>query len=95
LKRLGFLSDEIREKISRQSCMMHVDSDFQTDMNGLYAVGPMAMENFGPLLRFMAGSDFASRRLTRILRRRIASNGLRVRQVSSEPPVSAPMPQSP
>lgn len=72
LSRLHFLSDDIRNRIRRPECAMHVGRDFQTDLKGLYAIGPMAMENFGPLLRFMAGSQFVSRRLSNILRRRIA-----------------------
>ena len=70
LQRLAFLSDDIRELISRPDCMLNVGRDFQTSLEGLYVVGPMIMENFGPLLRFMAGAGFAARRLTRIFRRK-------------------------
>jgi hypothetical protein len=48
-----------------------VGRDFQTAAPGLYALGPMAMENFGPLLRFVCGSAFAAPRLARVLRRRV------------------------
>jgi hypothetical protein len=71
LNRLGFLSARVRQAIARTGCTLNVSSRFETDLEGLYALGPLAMENFGPLLRFVCGAAFAAPRLARVLKRRV------------------------
>ena len=76
-KRLTFLSPGIAAAIARPGYNCFVGRDFQTALPGLYAIGPMAMENFGPLLRFMAGAEYVSPRLARTLAWRTRISGLR------------------
>jgi glycine/D-amino acid oxidase-like deaminating enzyme len=71
LNRLGFLSERVRHAIARTGCTLNVSPAFETDLEGLYALGPLAMENFGPLLRFVCGTAFATPRLARVLKRRV------------------------
>jgi glycine/D-amino acid oxidase-like deaminating enzyme len=71
LNRLGFLSARVRQAIARTGCTLNVSASFETDLEGLYALGPLAMENFGPLLRFVCGTSFAAPRLARVLKRRV------------------------
>jgi hypothetical protein len=71
LNRLGFLSARVRQAIARTGCTLNVSAGFETDLEGLYALGPLAMENFGPLLRFVCGTSFAAPRLARVLKRRV------------------------
>ena len=71
LSRLTFLSATVRQAIARTGCTLTVSPAFETDLPGLYALGPLAMENFGPLLRFVCGAAFAAPRMARILRRRV------------------------
>ena len=71
LNRLGFLSPRLRHAILRTGYTLKVSPRFETDLPGLYALGPLAMENFGPLLRFVCGSAFAAPRLARVLKRRV------------------------
>jgi flavin-dependent dehydrogenase len=71
LNRLGFLSARVRQAIARTGCTLNVSAGFETDLDGLYALGPLAMENFGPLLRFVCGTAFAAPRLARVLKRRV------------------------
>jgi cation diffusion facilitator CzcD-associated flavoprotein CzcO len=75
VRRLGFLDPHIAAAIVNPGQKSFVGPDFQTSLPGLYAVGPMAMENFGPLLRFVAGVEYACPRLTAILARRIRLQG--------------------
>lgn len=75
VRRLGFLDPRIAAAIVNPGQKSFVGHDFQTSLPGLYAVGPMAMENFGPLLRFVAGVEYACPRLTAILTRRIRLQG--------------------
>jgi len=71
LGRLAFLSPRVRQAIARTGCTLNVSPAFETDLPGLYALGPLAMENFGPLLRFVCGTSFAAPRLARVLKRRV------------------------
>jgi hypothetical protein len=71
LNRLSFLSAPVRQAIARTGCTLRVTASFETDLAGLYALGPLAMENFGPLLRFVCGTAFAAPRLARVLKRRV------------------------
>lgn len=71
LNRLPFLSPRIRHAIARTGRVLQLSSNFETDAPGLYALGAMAMENFGPLLHFVCGTPFATRRLARVLKRKV------------------------
>jgi hypothetical protein len=71
LNRLSFLSARVRQAIARPGRTCNVTPQFETDLQGLYALGPLAMENFGPLLRFVCGTSFAAPRLARVLKRRV------------------------
>lgn len=71
LSRLSFLSDGVRRTIARTGATLNVSPSFETDLDGLYALGPLAMENFGPLLRFVCGTSFAAPRLARVLQQRV------------------------
>lgn len=71
LNSLPFLGKGIRSLISKKNGSPALTPNFETSLKGLYAIGPMAMESYGPLLRFMAGAEFAAPRLARTLHRRI------------------------
>ena len=71
LNRLSFLSQRLRQAVARTGATLNVSPAFETDLDGLYALGPLAMENFGPLLRFVCGTTFAAPRLARMLKRRV------------------------
>ncbi|MBV9550812.1 MAG: NAD(P)/FAD-dependent oxidoreductase [Alphaproteobacteria bacterium] len=71
LNRLSFLAPSIRHAITHPGCALQLSSSFETDLPGLYALGAMAMENFGPLLHFVCGTPFATKRLARVLKRRV------------------------
>jgi hypothetical protein len=42
-----------------------LDSGFETSLPGLHFLGAPAVLSFGPLMRFVAGTEFASTALTR------------------------------
>jgi FAD-dependent urate hydroxylase len=71
LSRLSFLGASMRQAIARTGGTLNVSPGFETDLPGLYALGPLTMENFGPLLRFVCGTSFAAPRLARVLKRRV------------------------
>ncbi len=44
-----------------------LDRDYQTSVPGLYAVGPGVAPTFGPVMRFVYGTDHAARTVARRL----------------------------
>lgn len=77
VKRLSFLDEDIRRQISKDGREIPVSARFETGVPGLYTVGLTAMENFGPVLRFMVGTDFVAPRLAAHLRRKIRQERLK------------------
>jgi len=70
LTKVPFLAPELREKIALSGTSPFVSDNFETSVPGLYTIGLAAMEMFGPLLRFMVGSEFAAPRLASHLTRK-------------------------
>ena len=69
LRRLPFLESSLREEISHIEHTPHLTDHFETSVPGLYAMGPLAANAFGPLMRFMVGSEYAAPRLAAHLMR--------------------------
>ena len=77
VERVEFLSDGLRAAIRTHSRMPVLSRGFESSVPGLYFAGPPAVNSFGPLMRFMVGSEYAApvvaRRLTRQFRRSAAA----------------------
>jgi hypothetical protein len=58
-------------KISPRENVTLLSDSFETSVKGLYAVGLPAMHNFGPLMRFMVGAEFAGPRVASVLHKRL------------------------
>jgi len=71
LSRLPFLDNALRGEIEQVENTPVLNDNFEASMPGLYFLGLSAANSFGPLLRFMYGSEFATPRLAAHLRRRI------------------------
>jgi hypothetical protein len=71
VNRLDFLSDNLRRSIRTHARMPMLTSDFESSVPGLYFVGPPAVNSFGPLMRFMVGSEYAAPVVARRLARRV------------------------
>jgi cation diffusion facilitator CzcD-associated flavoprotein CzcO len=70
IRRYSFLSSKVLGSIQCVNGYPCLDSTFQSSLAGLYFVGAPAAWSFGPLMRFVAGADLASRAVTRgILRK--------------------------
>jgi FAD-dependent urate hydroxylase len=67
--KMGLLASKLREKIVRHGGVPVLNSGFESSVPGLHFVGAASVASFGPLLRFIAGSGFAARRITRAARR--------------------------
>ena len=65
VSRYPFLSGRMLESMQRLNGYPQLDSGFQTSIPGLHFLGAPAAWSFGPLMRFVAGSEFASLAVTR------------------------------
>lgn len=65
MNRLRFLSPEIRDliRVDRTGAPT-LTRNFESSVKHLYLLGPVAAPSFGPLLRFVAGTRFASDRVS-------------------------------
>jgi hypothetical protein len=63
--RLEFLDPALRNAVARVEGFPALDSGFQSTVPGLYFSGLSSAATFGPLMRFVCGTDFAAPRLAR------------------------------
>jgi cation diffusion facilitator CzcD-associated flavoprotein CzcO len=61
LKRLSFLDGQLRTSVRTLAGSPDVGPDFQSSAPGLYFIGPAVAPTFGPVMRFVAGSDYVAR----------------------------------
>lgn len=61
--RLAFLSADLRAQLRRVAGAPALSLFFESSVPGLYFVGLAAANSFGPMLRFVLGTDFAARRI--------------------------------
>lgn len=60
LRRLPFLSDQLRSQLRTVGDTPAVGRDYQSSARGLYFVGPAVAPTFGPVMRFVYGSEHAA-----------------------------------
>jgi hypothetical protein len=68
--RISFLDPALLHDLRRHDLSPKLDRHFQSSVPGLYFMGPVAAESFGPLVRFVAGAPFAVSRVSSHLSRR-------------------------
>lgn len=67
--RLSFLESSLRSDLARVQGAPKLSSNFESSVRGLYFIGPAAAYEFGPMLRFVCGADYAARRVANHLLR--------------------------
>ncbi|HWA88458.1 MAG TPA: NAD(P)-binding domain-containing protein [Rhizomicrobium sp.] len=77
LRRIPFLSGDLKARASLADGTPILSDSFETPAAGLFAVGPAALETFGPLMRFMVGAEFAAPRVAQRLERIVGSRTVR------------------
>ena len=65
ISRYGFLARDLVAGIVCANGCPQLNAGFETSVSGLHFVGAPAAWSFGPLMRFVAGTEFASRALTK------------------------------
>jgi thioredoxin reductase len=74
LDRLTFLDPGLRAMVRTLANTPEVSPDFQSSVAGLYFIGPAVAPTFGPVMRFVCGSDFAARTAARALISTVSSS---------------------
>jgi thioredoxin reductase len=78
LKRLNFLSDELRSEIRTAGGSPILSRGFESSVPGLYFAGLAAANSFGPVMRFAFGAGFAAQRISTALAKAVARHPSRV-----------------
>jgi len=60
VSRIAFLSEDLRSRIATVDGAPQLSASFETSVPGLYAIGPVAANSFGPLMRFMTGAEWVA-----------------------------------
>ncbi|HEV2561690.1 MAG TPA: NAD(P)-binding domain-containing protein [Rhizomicrobium sp.] len=74
LARLPFLSLSLLAEIAKVENTPILSDHFETSASDFYVVGPAAANAFGPLMRFMVGSEFVAPRVAAQLSRRLGAS---------------------
>lgn len=61
LQKLPFFSRELQIQIAQYEGAPRLSSNFESSVPGLYFTGLASAHSFGPLMRFLAGTDFTAR----------------------------------
>jgi thioredoxin reductase len=67
LDRVPFLSEGLKSQIKSERESPVLSEHFESSVPGLYFTGIASAPSFGPLMRFLFGTEFTARRLTRRL----------------------------
>ena len=65
ITKYGFLTAELLARVTRVTGYPELNAGFESSVPGLHFLGAPASRSFGPLMRFVAGADFATRALAR------------------------------
>jgi hypothetical protein len=68
-----FLAPALVEQVRRVDGHPVLDTGFQSSVPGLHFIGAPATHSFGPLVRFVSGTEFAARALVRAIRDRVGA----------------------
>jgi lysine/ornithine N-monooxygenase len=63
VRRMSFLSAALRARLDTAHHAPTLSSHFESTVPGLYFVGPVTANSFGPVMRFVAGAQFTAHRL--------------------------------
>jgi hypothetical protein len=77
--RYPFLTPELLRGLDRIAGYPRLTAGFESSVPGLHFLGAPAAESFGPLMRFVAGTGYAARGLTRAVRSEVRSSRFGVR----------------
>jgi cation diffusion facilitator CzcD-associated flavoprotein CzcO len=90
VSKLGILAPELMSAVTRLNGSPVLGAGLESSVPGLHFVGASAVASYGPLMRFIAGSGFAARSVTRaaLKGRRVRGIDLRDREIAPGPRIA-------
>lgn len=70
IQNLPFLSQSLKLQLRHEQQSPHLSSNFESSIPGLYFTGLGSANSFGPLMRFLAGTEYTARRISHHIARR-------------------------
>lgn len=70
LRKLPFLAKELQIQVVQHEGIPRLSSNFESSVPGLYFTSLASAYSFGPVMRFLAGTDFTARTIARHIARR-------------------------
>lgn len=64
VQNVPFLDQNLKSQIRHEGQMPRLSSNFESSIPGLYFAGLASTNSFGPVMRFIAGTGFAARRIS-------------------------------
>jgi thioredoxin reductase len=77
MRKLPFFGSEVLDRLDCINSTPRLSRHFETSLPGLHIVGTAAANSFGPMMRFAYGAGFASKRLSRYLKRHATRGSVR------------------
>ncbi len=87
MTRIPFMAPELVRNIRLWEHMPRLSRHFESSVEGLFFIGPIAAESFGPLVRFIAGAEFTIGQIGPYLARRAGQ-----RRAAAQRPAPVPAP---
>jgi cation diffusion facilitator CzcD-associated flavoprotein CzcO len=75
VSRYPFLAEEISKDVTHVNGFPTLTPGFESSVSGLHFLGAPSAWNFGPLMFFVCGTDYAARRLARFMASTVSRNG--------------------
>jgi hypothetical protein len=73
LDRISIIDADLAQRIERYELAPKLSRHFESSVPGLFFVGPIAAESFGPLVRFVAGAPYVVPKVAARVTRRVRS----------------------
>lgn len=74
IAKIGILAPELLAAIACRDGSPILSTGFESSVPGLHFVGASAVSSLGPLMRFIAGTEFAARSVARVIGRELGSS---------------------
>src|SRR5579872_6293912 len=65
IQNLTFLDEAIKSRLAREEQSPLLSSNFESSISGLHFTGLGSANSFGPVMRFIAGTEYTARRISR------------------------------
>ncbi|WP_034271015.1 hypothetical protein [Actinospica robiniae] len=85
-----FLSSDINDALARVNHWPRLGAGYQSSIPGLYFVGFPSAASYGPLMRFVCGSEYASPRLAQAIHTRVRERNQAERQRRAPRAIKSP-----